>query len=96
MSVSGPDIWNGPFISIKNSIDMDPAFRPGVEYLKMTRKQQKYKVLKRLDSSLTKCKAYMGAITAYGRKRNNTPHHIIPYTVGEDMIEFIRITTFQY
>ena len=34
MSAFGPDIWNGPIISITNSIFMNSVFRPGVEYLK--------------------------------------------------------------
>ena len=36
------------------------------------------------------------ANTNYGRKKNTTPHHIIPYTVGEDMIKIVQITNIQY
>ena len=75
---------------------MNSAFRPGVEYLKRTRKQLIAKVPKRLNSSLTKCKAYVFANTNYGRNNNNAQYHIIPYTVGGDMLKLVWITNIQY
>ena len=38
----------------------------------------------------------MVANTDYGREINTSPYYVIPYTVGEDIVELVRIAKFQY
>ena len=87
------------FFQVPNSIQLTSELRLGHTFGKRTRKETILNLPKRLRNSKGKTRVqvvYRSKNIQRSIDGNNVPYHLIPYIIGENNVQFVKITPEQY